>query len=189
MHICIIDMDFEQENLCNFQKIFEKIDTNIVLTILRHDTYSLLRKISKLQPDGIIITGSKSRILHKTAIRLPSGLFELNIPILGICYGYQWITKELQGKIATFEDQKLHTYRKVLEIKDPFYILSKLYEFTHHDYIDKPPPMWKSVIQNGKQHWMAYDHKHKIMGIQFHPEKHIASGVAFFTKWLHWIHN
>ena len=182
-------MDFEQEHLCNFQKIFEKIDRNILVTILRHDTRNLLKSLLKLQPTGIIITGSKFRILHKNAIRLPSTLLELKIPILGICYGYQWITKELKGEIATFEDQKLHTYRRRLEIKEPFSVSTKLYEFTHHDYIYTPPYMWKSVIQYGDQHWMVYDRQHKQMGIQFHPEKHMASGIAFFTEWLHWIHN
>ena len=101
IHICIINMQFYTNNICDIQHIFNKIE-NTVITVFNYKTPDLYKQIKSLRSDAIMITGSKSRILYKNAYKLPKKLLTLNIPILGICYGYQWLVKKTHGVIDTF---------------------------------------------------------------------------------------
>lgn len=190
VHICIIDMyirNIKNANILNFLTIFHKIDKSIELSISRYDTPDIIKKIVKSKPDAIIISGSEFRILHHNAFLLPKKLLRLNIPILGICYGFQWMTLVLQGSISSYNDMKLHNYSKIIHIRSPFLISNKLYELSHYDYIEKVPPKWIVSVKRNRQIWMSFEEEKKFMGIQFHPEKHTSSGIAFFSKWLLWI--
>ena len=76
--------------------------------------------------DGIIISGSHWRILNNNTPRLPKFLLKLNKPILGICYGFQWIANELCKEkrkcISSFENGKLNVYNKMLKLETPFIV-------------------------------------------------------------------
>jgi len=185
IHICIINMQFYTNNICDIQHIFNKIE-NSVITVFNYKTPDLYKQIKSLRPDAIMITGSKSRILYKNAYKLPKKILTLNIPILGICYGYQWLVKKTHGTIDTFSD-KYHIYNKKLEINTQFKVPSKVYYFAHNDYITKLNESWIPCITDGNQIWMAYEPTKKIIGIQFHPEKKKSSGLAFFRAWVKWI--
>lgn len=186
MHICIIDMQYSNNNISDFKTIFNKINPNITLSVMKYNDKNLIEKIKALQPEGIIISGSKYRILQTTAVHLPKELLYLGIPVLGICYGLQWQSKMLGGSISTF-DNGFHKYQKIVRVRDPFYIPPKLYFFAHNDYVSAPPRNWVVSCKSRGQVWIAYEPYTKHMGIQFHSEKHIASGVAFFGAWLQWI--
>jgi GMP synthase (glutamine-hydrolysing) len=189
MNIIVIDMYFNNSNVYNFQKVFHKINPNIIINVLPYNTPNLIKKIKLINPIAIIISGSKFRILEKDSPSLPLSLLKLNKPILGICYGYQWLVKILNGQIGTFDDSKLHNYKKKIIINYPFYVDNKFYEFTHHDYIKQLPLKWKNILQYDNQIWIASNTKNKFLGIQFHPEKHLSSGIPFFKAWISWIIN
>ena len=97
------------------------------------------------------------------------------------------MTLVLQGSISSFNDMKLHNYSKIIYICSPFLISNKLYELSHYDYIEKVSPKWIVSVKRNRQIWMSFEEEKKFMGIQFHPEKHTSSGIAFFSKWLLWI--
>ena len=185
MHLCIIDFytDPNYSTILQLIKVLEDIDKSIQVTILPYTTYNIINKIQYLNINGIILSGSNHRILEKPLQSLKSVL-DLDIPILGICFGYQWMVHTLKGKIDSYEDGELHEFSKVLEIFEPFNIAKRKYEFTHHDFIKKLPTSWVPVLKNNSQIWMAYQPNKKWIGIQFHPEKHMASGKDFFKKWI-----
>ena len=60
---------------------------------------SSLTSIKAYSPQGIILSGGPETVKKKGAPKVPKGLFHLNIPILGICYGMQLIAEEFGGKV------------------------------------------------------------------------------------------
>ena len=185
LHICIIDFytDPDYSTVVQLVHILQQLDENIKITVLPYTTRNIVNKIRLLNVNAIILSGSNHRIF-KTSLRSLKGLLDLDIPILGICFGYQWMVHTLKGTLDSYKDGRLHEYSKILEISDPFYVAKRKYEFSHHDFITKLPTSWIPVLQKDSQIWMAYRPDKKWIGIQFHPEKHKASGKDFFKNWI-----
>lgn len=168
MLICVIGMDdnapFELEHALK-----EASKKDVVVMILRYDQVQILQILREIQPDALVISGSNYRVNNQNSPQLPLQILNLGIPILGVCYGFQWLIKASGGQVCTFHDTKLHKYAKYLEP----YGQRSLYMFAHHDYICKLPKKWKPVIYSPDkdQVWMAVDETRKLTGIQFHPEK------------------
>lgn len=173
----------------DFPSLLRTLDTTISVSSFHHTDKTLLHRLSCLQDslDGLIITGSVYRIKNITDDFLPRNLMDLGVPILGICYGFQWMTWNKRGEVHTFSDGTLHEYNKKLDVFAPFTLPTKVYTFSHHDYIYRLPSSWKPIIKNGDQIWMAYEPSTGHIGIQFHPERHKASAEAFFKAWFVWI--
>jgi len=183
--ICVLHMKRKRDT--SFEELFSTLDSSIHVVVYTPREKNLLEKILQLQPDGILITGSERRIHRIQQNLLPERLLDLGIPVLGICYGFQWMTWRKGGINHTFEDKKLHEYEKYLEISAPFHISRRKYVFTHHDFIYELPASWKKVIDHEDQIWMAYESSTGHIGIQFHPEKLPASAHAFFPSWFSWL--
>ena len=70
-----------------------------------HSEILTLKDIKKnkifLNAKGIILSGGPSTVTQALFLKIPSEIFNLNIPILGICYGLQLITKNFKGKVKT----------------------------------------------------------------------------------------
>ena len=60
---------------------------------------SNLKSIKDFDAKGIILSGGPETVKQKGSPKVPIGIFDLGIPILGICYGMQTITKQLGGKV------------------------------------------------------------------------------------------
>jgi len=171
-----------------FNNIFKNIK-NVKLYFVKWNTKKLINYIIKKKIKGIILSGSSYRIFNKNIANIDLKIFNLNIPILGLCYGFQFMIKNL-GDINYLNfhlDKKIHIYNKNLIINNPFKIKKNKYFFNHYDYIQKLPNNWISVIKNKDQIWMAYDKINKHIGIQFHPEKYKKSGRIFYRKWIKYI--
>ena len=191
--ICIILMTKNKKTINIYKKRFLKsFKKNVKIYFKYYYDNSIINFIKNNNINGIILTGSEDRILdNKNNATLPKKILQLNIPILAICYGFQWIIKTICGNksIRTFKsiNNKIHTYKKILSFKLPFVLNNIKYHFNHHDYIIKIPIKWKKIITHKKQIWMAYDKYKKIIGIQFHPEKLNKSRKIFFDNWLKYI--
>lgn len=174
----------------NFRNCIEDVEfvnwnANVVETILY------------LQPSGIILTGSTARILDTGVPKIDSKVFEIGIPILGICYGYQTLIKHYVGR------RGLRSYADIMEcpvdlvLHKPFNVPHSFYRLSHYDDIVKIPDDWQPVHQTGfspsKLHHAnekigCYHPTKKHMGIIFHPEKRVKTGRTFFAAWKEWIH-
>lgn len=183
--ICVINMKRTRDH--HFPEVFHHIDPSVRVVIYTYREKDLLEKIRQLQPAGIVITGSERRIHRVKENLLPAGILDLGIPVLGICYGFQWMTWRKGGVNHTFVDKKLHEYETYVTISQPFSLPRKKYVFTHHDFIYEVPSSWKVVLQHEDQIWMAYERKTGHIGIQFHPEKRTASAEVFFPAWFTWL--
>jgi len=176
-----------------FTRVFNKIRKNDKYIIndfyIRYDEPNIIEFIKSHQCDSIIISGSEERICNKNSPDLPLSVLKMGLPILALCYGYEWIVTKLGGKVATFKDAQKHSYRKFIEFKVPFKLSKKSYAFCHHEYISTLPYSegWQEIYRNEDEIWIAVHSKKNWLCLQFHPEVSILSGEAFYTAWINWL--
>lgn len=192
MKILLINL-YSKPNIFKEQKItFKKIFKNKAELIIKNwnDKEKIIDIIKKKNIKAIILSGSDFRIKKKNKGLIPDEVFTANIPILGVCFGYQYLVYYYSSlnNIKSFRMRKINNYDKKLIINKPFKIRKTKYFFNHHDYIIKLPKNWKIGIKNKKIIYMGYDNN-KNVGIQFHPEEYKKSSNLFYSKWLKYICN
>jgi GMP synthase (glutamine-hydrolysing) len=200
IRICILMMDvgeYCQRMTDQFVRVFKKIK-GVKVHFIRYDEEHIMKKIRTLKCHAIIISGSNQRIFAADAPELPRGILWMGLPILGLCYGYEWMVHKLGGKVATFTDGNEYEYRKYITIPRPFVIEvpKKQYKFLHHDYISELPKGWEVVCRAAAQDntqsptpqiWIGQHKERDFYGMQFHPEVFPSSAIAFYSRWVAWL--
>lgn len=149
-----------------------------------------IEEIKKRKPTGIIFTGGPNSVYAENAPRIDKEIFELGIPVLGICYGCQLMAFTLGGTVSTAE---MREYGKTETNYD---VQSKLFNelpekgiswMSHTDYISKLPDGFKASAYSDSCPAAAIENEDKkLYGIQFHPEvNHTENGVAMFRNFLY----
>ncbi|MEL3909160.1 MAG: glutamine-hydrolyzing GMP synthase [Treponemataceae bacterium] len=133
-----------------------------------------LKKIKAEKPIGIIFTGGANSVYEKDS-PLPSlEIFELGIPVLGICYGMQVMAQALGGEVARAEKNELEKIITKFKTDNPlFSSLAETSEtwMNQTDCVKKLPPQFISIAStaNTENVAMANESK-KLYAVQFHPE-------------------
>lgn len=149
-----------------------------------------IEEIKKRKPTGIIFTGGPNSVYAENAPRIDKEIFELGIPVLGICYGCQLMAFTLGGTVSTAE---MREYGKTETNYD---VQSKLFNelpekgiswMSHTDYISKLPDCFKASAYSDSCPAAAIENEDKkLYGIQFHPEvNHTENGVAMLRNFLY----
>jgi len=138
---------------------------------------------------GIILSGGPASIYDKDAPKCDDGIFELGIPILGICYGMQLIAEHFGGKVDVAAKREYGKANLVFE--DTHNLFFGLQEQTqvwmsHGDHMTKLPGSFAVLGHTSNAEFAAIGHKEKeIFGIQFHPEvTHSVDGVKILKNFL-----
>ena len=142
------------------------------------------------KPQAIIFTGGPASVYADNAPSVKKELFELNIPILGICYGMQLIAQTLGGKVVSPEYKE---YGKVELIKkEESALLAKVNQKTicwmsHRDYVETLPEGFKITAFSKQCPACIFENdKKKIYGVQFHPEvAHTQAGMQILQNFLY----
>jgi GMP synthase (glutamine-hydrolysing) len=138
---------------------------------------------------GIILSGGPSSVFSKQAPIPDRGIFELGVPVLGICYGIQLMGHLLGGRVAK------STHREyghgVLRVKSPGRLFAKLPKKlrvwnSHGDRLIGLPPGFKAIGTTENSEYAAIeDRKRNFYGIQFHPEVfHTERGIDIYRNFL-----
>jgi GMP synthase (glutamine-hydrolysing) len=132
--------------------------------------------IKQLDPEGIILSGGPSSIYEKYSPKCDERIFHLGIPVLGICYGMQFMIHALGG---TVEKATRREYGFAeLEVKGPAGLFKAVNEKTktwmsHGDSITKLPSGFEITASTENTKIAATVHlKKHLYGLQFHPEVH-----------------
>src|SRR5437763_4900464 len=185
----IIILDFGSQYT---QVIARRIrECNVYCTILRYDTPA--REIAALAPKGLVLSGGPSSVYAADAPLPDKGIFELGIPVLGICYGIQVLAQYLGGKVEP--GQKREYGKGSLRVKDPSCPLCitvpiKLQVWNSHgDRLTKLPKGFKPVAVTENSDYAAIEHRSKrFFGLQFHPEvAHTPRGTEIISNFVHHI--
>ena len=141
--------------------------------IIPHHTPA--EEIRALEPSGIILSGSPCSVYQKDAPHPDLGVFDLGVPILGICYGMQLMGHHLGGKVEHSERREYGS--GLLHVKDPgcalFQALPEQLDIwnSHGDKLTKLPRGFRTVAVTDNSPFAAIEHpKKKFYGLQFHPE-------------------
>ncbi|MBC8527310.1 MAG: glutamine-hydrolyzing GMP synthase [Candidatus Cloacimonetes bacterium] len=148
-----------------------------------------LQEVKKKSPAGIIFSGSPKSVLDKKAPICDKKVFDLGIPILGICYGMQLITYLLGGKVIN-GSKKEYGYVETEIIKDTE-LLSGLNSkdviwMSHSDIVEKIPKGFESFAHTMSSPFVSMQNiDAKIYAVQFHPEvTHTEKGLKVFENFL-----
>ena len=133
-----------------------------------------LEKIKEKNPKGIIFTGGPASVFGDDSPRCDSKIFELGIPVLGICYGMQLMSYTLGGNVASANKREYGTTEVSIDNS------SKLFEgfgntndflMSHTDFVEKVPEGFKNIGHTSSCPNAAIENEEKkLYGIQFHPE-------------------
>lgn len=147
-----------------------------------------IKEIKKNKPKGIIFSGGPMSVYEKGAPTIDKKIFSLNIPILGICYGWQLIA-HLLGGIVVSGHKEYGPVNLKIAIQKTLFSGVKSYSrvwMSYGDSIVKDPPGFFSLAETERVKSAAVaDLKKEIFGIQFHPEvEHTASGSIILRNFV-----
>jgi len=156
--------------------------------------------IRDFKPQGIILSGGPSSVYEEETPRAPDIVFNLGVPVLGICYGMQTMAAQLGGKVENAHHREFG-YAEVraqghsallLDIQDRIneegHGLLDVW-MSHGDKVTELPPGFKAISSNAATPiaGMADETRH-FYGVQFHPEvTHTLQGKALFERFVHGI--
>lgn len=148
-----------------------------------------LEKIKEMNPKGIIFTGGPNSVYGEDSPRCEKEIFELGIPILGICYGSQLIAHMLGGRVETAPVSEYgHTEVDVDNSDILFTNVSKktVCWMSHTDYIAQTPEGFKITASTGVCPVAAMScPERKIYATQFHPEvMHTEEGMKMLSSFV-----
>ncbi len=181
----ILVMDFGAQYA---QLIARRVRECSVYSVLRPYSVSV-EEIKELNPTGIIFSGGPASVYAEGAPRIDAEIFEMGIPILGICYGMQIMSYTLEGKVERAEQRE---YGKAeLEVVEPKGVFKDLGSqmnvwMSHGDHVLELPEGFVTAAKtdNTPNAAMA-NHERKFYGVQFHPEVvHTDQGMEIIRNFL-----
>ena len=149
-------------------------------------------KLADINPKGIILSGGPNSVYDEGAPHCDPEIWNLGIPILGVCYGMQLMVKQLGGEV---ERTQLAEYGKAsVSIDDPTDLLTNIEEGTtmwmsHGDSVTKMPSGFQVLAHTDNTPCGAIaDHNKKLYGTQFHPEVvHSIGGQVLIRNFVYHI--
>jgi GMP synthase (glutamine-hydrolysing) len=149
-----------------------------------------LDSIRERKPKGLVLSGGPASVYEPGAPPFPTGLLDLEIPILGICYGMQAMVQSLGGKVEEAESGEFG--RADLTLRDGGgRLLGGLPEdqscwMSHRDTVFEPPPGFDALASTPGSPVAACEAPDRgLYGIQFHPEVvHTPYGTEILTRFL-----
>ncbi len=181
--ILIIDFGSQYNQL-----IARRVRESRVYCVIEPPTISI-ESVASLKPEGIILSGGPSSIYEKNSPKIDAAIFGLGIPVLGICYGMQYMVDALGGKVR--QAKKREYGFAELNIRSQTGLFADLKPTTqcwmsHGDAIESLPAGFTLTASTGNTPIAAIVHtQKKLYGLQFHPEvEHTPGGRKMIHNFL-----
>ncbi len=162
---------------------------NVFSIILPWD--SPLEKIKSLNAKGIILSGGPESVTESNTPRIPEIIFELDLPLLGICYGMQTLAEQFGGQVSSSKNKEFG-YSQILIEKS-----SLLFDgfspgsfvdvwMSHGDNVSTLPDGFNLIASTPSAPIAAMEHTQKsIYALQFHPEvTHTQEGNTILENFI-----
>ena len=172
------------------QLIARKIrELNVYSEIVPYNT--TIEKIKNFNPKGIVLSGGPKSVYAHDAYKPDPYIFNLDIPILGICYGLQLISQHFGGVVTPSEKREYgKSYLLIDDNKDLFKGFQEKQAIqvwmSHGDSVEKLPPGFIVLAHTENSQYAAIANKNRtIFGVQFHPEvAHTPKGKDILNNFL-----
>jgi GMP synthase (glutamine-hydrolysing) len=163
-------------------------ETEVYSLVLAYSTS--LEQIRELAPQGIILSGGPSSVYAAGAPVCDPGLWDLGIPVLGVCYGMQLMVQQLGGRVEASERGE---YGKApLYVDDPIDLLTNVDNgatmwMSHGDSVAALPEGFTRLAHTDNTPEAAVAHHgRKLYGVQFHPEVvHSSGGMVLIRNFVY----
>ena len=148
-----------------------------------------IEKIKEKNPKGIIFTGGPASVYGEDSPKCEKEIFDLGIPVLGICYGMQLMTYTLGGQVAKANKREYGTTEVNIDNNSSLFTgFAKTNGFlmSHTDYVEKLPEGFKNIGSTSSCPNAAIENtEKKLYGIQFHPEvNNSINGIQVIKNFL-----
>jgi len=147
-------------------------ESNVYSEILPWDIDE--NKIKKINPIGIILSGGPESVTDSFTPRIPQIAFDLNVPLLGICYGMQTLAEQMGGQVISSSHKEFgHAELTLKNESNLFEGLSNNENvwMSHGDQVQDLPDNFKLIASTKNAPIAAMQHEAKpIYALQFHPE-------------------
>ena len=152
--------------------------------------------ILNYKPAGIILSGGPESVNLKNPPKAPEVIFQLSVPVLGICYGMQTMAAQLGGRVEASDEREfgyaeINTTDSLLlkdlnDAPDISIALLKVW-MSHGDRIESIPDGFKAIASSQNSPYAAMeDVERRYFGLQFHPEvTHTLQGKTIIDRFLH----
>ncbi|WP_037499642.1 glutamine-hydrolyzing GMP synthase [Sphingomonas jaspsi] len=151
----------------------------------------------RMQPKGIILSGSPAGVPEEGSPRAPQILFDSGLPILGICYGQQVMSHQLGGRVEAGKDgewdgefgRAFITITEECKLFEGLWAVGERHQvwMSHGDKVTEFAPGFKIVaVSDGAPFAVIADEERRFYGTQFHPEvAHTPDGAKLIANFVH----
>ncbi len=163
-------------------------ENNVYCEILPFDTP--IERIRESAPVGLIFTGGPNSVYDPASPHIGAEIFDLGIPVLGICYGCQLMAYTLGGRVASANEATAREYGKTRTSYDTSSVLFEQEQgiswMSHGDYIEQPPADFRITASTDVCPVAAMECPSRgLYGVQFHPEvNHTEFGRDILRRFL-----
>jgi len=149
-----------------------------------------LAKIKAMDPKAIILSGGPASVTHRASPKCNPGIFELGVPILGICYGMQLLGYLLGGRVGKDKKREYGHAELIIDKRKGLFSGCRKKEkvwMSHGDQVlDMPKGFIKLAHTKNSRIAGIYHPEKKFYGVQFHPEVvHTPKGMKIFRNFLY----
>ncbi len=151
--------------------------------------------IRAFNPNGIILSGGPESVYEAGSPRAPEVVFNLGVPVLGICYGLQTMSQQLGGKVEPGDVHEFGYAEVDIQVRDK--LIGDLEDtanqlkvwMSHGDKVTAIPEGFQVTASTPSCPFaMVSDEARRFYGIQFHPEvTHTAKGAELLSNFVHGI--
>jgi len=147
-------------------------------------------RIAPLNPKGFILSGGPASVYDPEAPLAPAFIYESHLPILGICYGMQALTKQLGGQVTPGTKHEYgHAVLHLSDADSPLFAdlsASSPVWMSHGDKIEEMPPGFGALAYTENSPLAVIGNDNRIFGLQFHPEvAHTPEGKTILKNFVY----
>ena len=146
-------------------------------------------EIHSIDPIAIVLSGGPASVFEEGALQVDPSVFDLGVPVLGICYGMQLMARDLGGTVRS-SDRREYGLAE-LEVTESSSILKGTPEaqtvwMSHGDHVTRVPDGFQSLARTTNSPVAAMVHpERRLVALQFHPEvRHTPNGTAMLERFI-----
>jgi len=151
-------------------------------------------ELRAFRPSGIILSGGPESVNLDDPPRAPQAVFELGVPVLGICYGMQTMAAQLGGRVEASSHREFG-YAEIEPVDsrllhglsdEASHAMLQVW-MSHGDRVEELPPGFTATASSANSPLAAMENaEHRFFGVQFHPEvTHTPQGLAILRRFAH----